>query len=73
MVRRFRWRRRRDAELTSPRFSDIDTRFPRSLPEIYRLNRYVAERIRRTFGKVPVVTSFGNNGQSAPTIRLTMR
>ena len=40
---------------------DIDSRFPRSLPEIFRLNRYVAERMRRTFGKVPVVTSIGNN------------
>ncbi|SCV73688.1 BQ2448_6118 [Microbotryum intermedium] len=41
---------------------DIDTRFPRSLPEIYELNRYISSRMRQTFGnKVPIVTSFGNN------------
>ncbi|ORY83472.1 Metallo-dependent phosphatase-like protein [Leucosporidium creatinivorum] len=40
---------------------DIDTRFPRSLPEILRLNRYIASRMRKTFGKVPIVTSIGNN------------
>ncbi|SCZ88506.1 BZ3500_MvSof-1268-A1-R1_Chr10-2g02982 [Microbotryum saponariae] len=44
---------------------DIDTRFPRSMPEIYELNRYISSRMRQTFGnKVPIVTSFGNNGQS---------
>ncbi|KAM0790028.1 hypothetical protein ACM66B_005357 [Microbotryomycetes sp. NB124-2] len=40
---------------------DIDTRFPRSLPEILELNRFIAHRIRQTFGHVPVVTSIGNN------------
>ncbi|KAK4051670.1 Endopolyphosphatase [Microbotryomycetes sp. JL221] len=40
---------------------DIDTRFPRSLPEILNLNRYIAGRMRKTFGHVPVVTSIGNN------------
>ena len=45
---------------------DIDSRVPRSLPEIFELNRYVASRIRSAFGKVPVVTSIGNNGAPLP-------
>ncbi|GAA5977370.1 hypothetical protein JCM10908_004955 [Rhodotorula pacifica] len=41
---------------------DIDSRLPRTLPEILNLNRYVADRIRQTFGKgVVVVPSIGNN------------
>ncbi|GJN92682.1 hypothetical protein Rhopal_005717-T1 [Rhodotorula paludigena] len=41
---------------------DIDTRLPRSLPEIFNLNRYVVDRVRKAFGnKVPVVASIGNN------------
>ncbi|KAL8287125.1 hypothetical protein RQP46_003577 [Phenoliferia psychrophenolica] len=40
---------------------DIDSRVPRSLPEIFDLNRYIAARIRQAFGKVPVVASIGNN------------
>ncbi|GAA5892951.1 hypothetical protein JCM5296_003390 [Sporobolomyces johnsonii] len=40
---------------------DIDDRLPRSLPEIFSLNTYIADRIRRTFGNVPVVASIGNN------------
>ncbi|GAA5864110.1 hypothetical protein JCM3774_006384 [Rhodotorula dairenensis] len=41
---------------------DIDSRLPRTLPEIWNLNRYIADRIRQTFGKdVPVVASIGNN------------
>ncbi|KAK4051052.1 Endopolyphosphatase [Microbotryomycetes sp. JL201] len=40
---------------------DIDTRYPRSLPEIVNLNRFIARRMRQTFGHVPVVTSIGNN------------
>lgn len=42
-------------------FADIDTRYPRSLPEILRLNRYIATRMRMTFGNVPIVASIGNN------------
>ncbi|KAM0755926.1 hypothetical protein T439DRAFT_320624 [Meredithblackwellia eburnea MCA 4105] len=40
---------------------DIDSRVPRSLPEIFELNRYISKRIKSTFGNVPVVTSIGNN------------
>ncbi|BGP41668.1 Endopolyphosphatase [Rhodotorula kratochvilovae] len=41
---------------------DIDSRVPRSLPEIFDLNRYVRDRVRQAFGKdVPIVASIGNN------------
>ncbi|GAA5915507.1 hypothetical protein JCM8208_007469 [Rhodotorula glutinis] len=41
---------------------DIDSRLPRSLPEIFELNQFLVERVRKTFGKdVPVVASVGNN------------
>lgn len=52
----------RETNTKCPRLADIDTRLPRTLPEILDLNRYVADRIRQTFGKdVPVVASIGNN------------
>lgn len=44
---------------------DIDPRFPRSLPEIFKLNHDIAGRIKHTFGNVPVITSIGNNGACA--------
>lgn len=45
-----------------PTRADIDTRLPRSLPEIFDLNRYVVDRVREAFGnKVPVIASIGNN------------
>ncbi|KWU43467.1 hypothetical protein RHOSPDRAFT_13083, partial [Rhodotorula sp. JG-1b] len=51
-----------ETDTKSRRLADIDTRLPRTLPEILDLNRYVADRIRQTFGKdVPVVASIGNN------------
>ncbi|BGO93180.1 hypothetical protein NBRC10512_007569 [Rhodotorula toruloides] len=41
---------------------DIDSRLPRSLPEIFDLNRFVVDRVRSAFGKdVPIVASIGNN------------
>ncbi|GAA5856121.1 hypothetical protein JCM8547_002989 [Rhodosporidiobolus lusitaniae] len=41
---------------------DIDTRLPRSMPEIFELNRYILERMRRTFGKdTAIISSIGNN------------
>lgn len=44
---------------------DIDSKVPRSLPEIMRLNKELAVRVRETLGKsVPIVASVGNNGQS---------
>ncbi|GAA6054651.1 hypothetical protein JCM3770_002923 [Rhodotorula araucariae] len=41
---------------------DIDSRVPRSLPEIFDLNRYIRDRVRQAFGNdVPVIASIGNN------------
>ncbi|GAA5898204.1 hypothetical protein JCM6882_000103 [Rhodosporidiobolus microsporus] len=41
---------------------DIDTRLPRSLPEIFDLNTYVVDRLRAAFGdEVTIVGSIGNN------------
>lgn len=48
--------------MRSRRLADIDSRLPRSLPEIFELNQYIVERVRKTFGKdVPVVASVGNS------------
>ncbi len=41
---------------------DIDLAYPRSMPEIFALNRQLSTRIRDIFGKhVPIIPSFGNN------------
>ncbi|GAA5822357.1 hypothetical protein JCM11251_006312 [Rhodosporidiobolus azoricus] len=41
---------------------DIDTRLPRSMPEIFKLNEYVLDRLRSAFGdEVTIVGSIGNN------------
>jgi len=39
---------------------DIDLAFPRSMPEIFALNKLLSNRIRDIFGKhVPIIPSFG--------------
>lgn len=42
---------------------DIDLAFPRSMPEIFNLNRHLSTRMREIFGKhVPIIPSFGECG-----------
>jgi hypothetical protein len=48
--------------------TDIDTRLPRSLPEIFDLNSYILQRMRKAFGKDTVlISAIGNNGESCFT------
>lgn len=45
----------------APASHDIDDKIPRTQEEIFGLNRLMTDKMRDTFGDVPVVPTVGNN------------